>query len=57
MFTYDSFAFIQVTFMFFVLMAVGSSVLALPQEGEAPVAQRAGHRPRLPRTSPGLART
>jgi polysaccharide biosynthesis protein PslJ len=30
MFTYDAFAFIQVTFMFFVLMGLGSAVLALP---------------------------
>jgi polysaccharide biosynthesis protein PslJ len=57
MFTYDSFAFIQVTFMFFVLMAIGSAVLALPQEDEEAVPQRAGLVPSWARARPGMARS
>jgi polysaccharide biosynthesis protein PslJ len=39
MFTYDAFAFIQVTFMFFMLMGLGSAALALPDPATVPVRQ------------------
>lgn len=46
MFTYDAFAFIQVTFMFFLLMGLGSAMLALPapQEALAPASEESAQR-------------
>jgi polysaccharide biosynthesis protein PslJ len=51
MFTYDAFTFIQVTFMFFVLMGLGSAVLRM-KTAEAPVPARA----RAYATAPALQR-
>jgi hypothetical protein len=50
MFTYDAFSFIQVTFMFFVLMGLGSAALAMNEaEARQPARARAYARAAMPR--------
>ena len=49
MFTFDAFAFTQVTFVFFMLLALGSSLVLAPDPILAPEADRALHRDRSAR--------
>jgi O-antigen ligase len=52
MLTYDAFAFVQVSFILFIFIGLGSSVLKTqPQEVKAPLAIRLGRRRRSDRTS------